>query len=66
MVTGAKTKQLSKKEYMKKKLQKSQFHFEGKYICNCLIRNHRKWLGIKKFGHAERLSEKTLKEEATV
>lgn len=44
------TKQISKKEHNKKKPTDDEGHYEGKYWCNCRIRNYRRWLGKKKFG----------------
>jgi len=45
-----KNNQISKKSYSKKKLKGEQCHYEGKYICNCRIRNYRMWLGMKLWG----------------
>lgn len=43
-------KQLSKKDHSKKKPTDDEGHWEGKYWCNCRIRNYRLWLGKKKYG----------------
>jgi hypothetical protein len=40
-------KQLAKK---KLKNRKDCGHWEGKYWCNCMTRNIRRWLGVKMFG----------------
>lgn len=46
--------ELSKKAYCKKKGRVGvDIHMEGKYVCDCLTRNFRKWLGVKKYGHDE-------------
>ena len=43
--------QISKKDLLKKKYRIGVIaHREGKFICNCLIKNYRKWLGQKKYG----------------
>lgn len=45
------SKQLSKKKYFKKKGRIGvDIHREGKFYCNCLTRNFRKWLGKKRYG----------------
>lgn len=41
---------MTKKELMKKKRKKDETHFEGKYFCDCRIRNIRKWLAFKRGG----------------
>lgn len=41
---------LSKKDHAKKKPTRDEGHWEGKYWCNCMIRNFRGWLGLKKYG----------------
>jgi len=46
--------QISKKELGKKKPnRREEGHWEGKYWCNCLVRNYRKWLYRKKYGPRE-------------
>jgi len=53
-VTVVKIKQLSKKDYLKKKANlKEASHWEGKYFCNCRTRNIRKWLGVKRYGYLD-------------
>lgn len=43
--------QLSKKDFHKKKPDyEEDGHSEGKYFCDCRVRNRRKWLGVKKYG----------------
>ena len=45
-------KQLSKKDLVRKKgILGITIHLEGKCPCDCLTRNYRKWLGVKKYGH---------------
>jgi hypothetical protein len=44
-------KQISKKEHNQKKPTPDEGHPEGKFWCNCRIRNYRRWLGKKKFGN---------------
>jgi len=47
-------KQVTKKDLDKKKpFNRDLGHWEGKYWCNCRVRNYRKWLGVKKYGHEE-------------
>ncbi len=49
-----KSKNLSKKDFMKKKGRLGvNIHLEGKYICNCLTRKFRSWLGVKRYGHKD-------------
>ncbi len=43
--------QLSKKDLSKKKGNKEIGHLERRYWCDCKVKNYRKWLGVKKFGH---------------
>jgi hypothetical protein len=43
-------KALSKKRFFIKKIAKAYAHLEGKCICDCLVKNYRKWLGIKRYG----------------
>lgn len=43
-------KQITKKEAAKKKPKKDEGHYEGKWWCNCRMRNIRRWLGLKKWG----------------
>ena len=31
-------------------------HSEGKYFFDCLTRNYRRWLGIKRYGHKDGLN----------
>jgi len=45
-----KQNQMSKKELVKKKRKKEETHKEGKYFCDCRIRNIRKWLAFKRGG----------------
>lgn len=42
-------KQISKKDLNKKKPGKEEGHWEGKFWCNCRIRNIRRWLGLKRW-----------------
>ena len=45
-MTYSKTmKQMSKKDFIKKKPHREDGHWEGKFWCDCRIRNRRKWLG---------------------
>lgn len=46
-------KQLTKKEYAKRKPSKDNSHWEGGYFCDCRTRNVRKWLGIKMYGQLD-------------
>ena len=46
-------KQLSKRNYIKRKHDKDQSHWEGDYFCDCRTRNIRKWLGFKRYGTIE-------------
>lgn len=43
-------KQISKKEFYKRKPIKECYHNEGKYLCDCKVRNYRKWLAFKRGG----------------
>lgn len=53
--------QLSKKDYiLKKASQKEATHWEGKHFCDCRTRNIRRWLGVKLYGHRERLNPEDL------
>lgn len=45
-------KQMPKK---KLKIREDCGHWEGKYWCNCRIRNIRKWLGVKLYGREEEM-----------
>lgn len=45
-----KIKNLSKRKFYKKKLGKETIHWEGKYVCDCRVRNYRIWLGMKRYG----------------
>ncbi len=47
-------KSVSKIDYMKRKPERDDGHWEGKYWCDCRLRNKRKWLGLKKYGPEER------------
>lgn len=42
-----KAKALSKNKYLRKK---PLAHPEGKFWCDCITKNYRKWLGIKYYG----------------
>ena len=44
---------LSKKNHSKKRPKGDNAHWEGKYFCDCRVRNIRKWLGIKFYGWKE-------------
>lgn len=55
---GNKVKQLSKKDFAKSKPQPDEGHWEGKYWCNCRIRNKRKWLGMKKYGKVDEANDR--------
>jgi hypothetical protein len=46
-------KQITKKELTKKKPTKEEGHWEGKWWCNCRIRNIRKWLALKKWSKSD-------------
>lgn len=47
-------KPLSKKKFIKKKgIVGVTIHAEGKYFCDCLTRNYRKWLGVKRYGQED-------------
>ena len=47
-------RKLTKKAYSKKKgIVGVDIHMEGKYVCDCLTRGYRKWLGVKRHGHRE-------------
>jgi len=52
---------LSKKDHNKKKPnRKEEGHWEGKYWCNCRIRNYRSWLGNKKYGSLPQMMKEIL------
>jgi hypothetical protein len=49
-------KQISKKKLRQKKRSGEEAHYEGKYFCDCRIRNYRKWLGKKLYGYLDEMS----------
>jgi hypothetical protein len=52
-------KQISKKALTSKKRKGEDAHFEGKWFCDCCVRNKRKWLGLKRYGREEDRSHGT-------
>lgn len=47
-------KQATKNFLYKKKPKKDHGHWEGKYWCDCKVRNYRKWLWKKLRGNDDR------------
>jgi hypothetical protein len=48
---------LSKKDLYKRSnsyfIKKGLVHREGKYLCDCLVKKYRSWLGKKKYGYEQ-------------
>ena len=48
--------QMTKRDFIKKRSNKKEAtHMEGKFFCDCRVRNFRKWLGVKLYGQPDRL-----------
>jgi len=50
-----KSPQISKKKFYNTRFKnpRETVHFEGKYLCDCRVRNYRRWLWKKRYGWKE-------------